>query len=282
MITDRQTNKVFFSKRLTWYKAWPTIKSVLETNGVDYILMNRTKAIWARDYMPIQVDEDRFVSYVYNPDYLQEDKDTISDWRIIPELPPMGEVIPTNLIIDGGNVVKCEDTVIMTDKVFLENRRLQLSKREVMEELERVFGNVIILPWNITDIWDYCGHTDGMVRHVSGNTVLLNNLCNHPELSWQRKEILDIFRERGIDCVELDYGSGYHGINDWAYLNFLQVGDTVFMPTVDKPETDTKAMEQLSSIYKCKVIPVPMLSIVKANGKYGGGALNCISWNIRT
>ena len=275
MITDRQTNKVFFSKRLTCYKAWPTIKSVLETNGVDYILMNRTKAIWARDYMPIQVEKDRFVSYVYNPDYLQEDKDTISDWRIIPELPPMGEVIPTNLIIDGGNVVKCEDKVIMTDKVFLENRRLQLSKREVMDERHHP-------SLEYSDIWDYCGHTDGMVRHVSGNTVLLNNLCNHPELSWQRKEILDIFRERGIDCVELDYGSGYHGINDWAYLNFLQVGDTVFMPTVDKPETDTKAMEQLSSIYKCKVIPVPMLSIVKANGKYGGGALNCISWNIRT
>ena len=116
MITDRQTNKVFFSKRLTWYKAWPTIKSALEANGVGYILMNRTKAIWARDYMPIQVEKDRFVSYVYKPDYLQEDKNTISDWRIIPELPPMGEVIPTNLIIDGGNVVKCEDKVIMTDR----------------------------------------------------------------------------------------------------------------------------------------------------------------------
>lgn len=46
----------------------------------------------------------------------------------------MLEIIPTKLIIDGGNVIKCSDKVIMTDKVFLENRKLQYSQKEVMEE----------------------------------------------------------------------------------------------------------------------------------------------------
>ena len=94
------------------------------------------------------------------------------------------------------------------------------------------------------------------------------------------KEIKSILKEHNLRYEQLDYGEGYHGINDWAYLNFLQVGNMILMPTVEKPDVDAKAQKQLESIFKCEVIPVPLLSIVKANGKYGGGALNCISWNI--
>ncbi len=281
MITNRETNKVYFSKRLTWYKAWPTLKAALEAHEVDYALLDGTRDKWARDYMPVQIGKDRFVSYVYNPDYLQEDKDLITDWKQIGNLPPMQEVVETKLIIDGGNVVKCRDFVLMTDKVFLENRRIGLSRYEVTEELERLFGTVVILPWNISDEWDFCGHTDGMVRCIEGNRVLLNNFRNHLESAWQHKKIVRILKEKGIGYEELDYGPGYHGINDWAYLNFLQVGGVIFMPTVEKPDVDEKAAEQLAAIYGCEVVPVPFLSVVKANGKYGGGALNCVSWNIR-
>lgn len=282
MITDSNTNKVFFSKRLTWYKVWPGLKTAFEEHGVNYTLLEGTRDIWARDYMPIQVGEDRFVSFVYNPDYLQFDKHRITDWSLIPNLDLKGEVISTQLILDGGNIIKCRDYVIMTDKVFLENARSGLSRDEVWDELRRIFGDVVILPWNKEDKWDFCGHADGMVRFVDGNTVLLNNLCNHSESSLQREKILTIFKDKGIKCLELDYGTDYHGVNDWAYLNFLQVGDLIFMPTIDLPDVDDVAAEQLASIYGSKVVPIPFLSVVKANGKYGGGALNCVSWNIWT
>lgn len=164
MVTDNQTNKVYFSKRLTWYKCWKELSRILDETGIYYDLLENTNDKWVRDYMPIQLEKDKFVSYVYNPDYLQEDKKSITIWSEITNLPSMLEIIPTKLIIDGGNVIKCSDKVIMTDKVFLENRRLQYSKQEVMEELERLFGNVIIIPWNIQDEWDFCGHSDGMIR----------------------------------------------------------------------------------------------------------------------
>ena len=124
-------------------------------------------------------------------------------------------------------------------------------------------------------------HADGLVRQVEGNTVLLNNLCNHEGASKHRERNLEVFRERGIEYIELDYGPGYHGVNDWAYLNFLRVGDIIFMPTIERPDVDGEALRQLSAIYGCKVVPVPFLSVVKANGKYGGGALNCVSWTVR-
>lgn len=73
MIIDNQTNKVYFSKRLTWYKCWKELSRILDETGIDYDLLENTNDKWARDYMPIQLEKDKFVSYVYNPDYLQED-----------------------------------------------------------------------------------------------------------------------------------------------------------------------------------------------------------------
>ena len=146
--------------------------------------------------------------------------------------------------------------------------------------MERIFGNVVFIPWNYKDEWDFCGHADGMVRFIDKDYVLLNNFCDHPNDIWLRDEIVQVLKEHHIGFTELHYDVKCHGVNDWAYLNFLQVGNKIFMPTVEKPDVDAKAQKQLESIYRCEVIPVPLLSIVKANGKYGGGALNCISWNI--
>ena len=238
MITDWQTNMVYFSKRLTWSKVWPGLKVVLEENSVRYGFLDSTRDKWARDYMPIQIAKDCFVSYVYDPDYLQEDRNLITRLEEIRSIPNINLGQSTHLIIDGGNVVKGDDFVVMTDKVFIENERINVSRRDVLEELERLFGNVVIIPWDRKDEWDFCGHADGMVRHIRGRKVLLNNFCNHPEKEGLRKAILEALSEKGIDCEELDYGPGYHGVNDWAYLNFLQVGDVMFMPTVERPKED--------------------------------------------
>ena len=280
IITDIETNKVYFSKRLTWYKCWKELRRILVEAKIDFDLLENTNDKWTRDYMPIQVEKSKFVSYVYNPDYLQseDDKKSITIWSNIPNLPPMSEIVDTKLIIDGGNVIKCSDKVIMTNKIYTENPGL--TERQVIEELERLFGNIVIIPWNYNDEWDFCGHADGMVRFIDKDYVLLNNFCDHPSDIWLLNEIKKVLRDKHIGFHELHYDVKYHGINDWAYLNFLQVGNKILMPTVEKEE-DELAIKQLSDIYSdYEIIPVPLLSIVKANGKYGGGALNCISWNI--
>ena len=66
--------KVFFSQHLTAYSCWTNIKQALEENGIAYGLLPNTKDIWARDYMPAY-SNGHYVSYVYNPDYLQNEKD---------------------------------------------------------------------------------------------------------------------------------------------------------------------------------------------------------------
>ena len=78
MITDNLTTVVYFSDLLP--KKCPTlnqhISEVLEANRIPYAYLSETKDIWCRDFMPIQIAEDRFVSYKY----------TVSVFKPIPKL----------------------------------------------------------------------------------------------------------------------------------------------------------------------------------------------------
>jgi len=73
MITDSQTNKLYLAdclpeKQPAFYSRF---KSVLEKCNILPEFLPNTKDIWVKDYMPIQIDTNSFVQFVYNPDYLQ-------------------------------------------------------------------------------------------------------------------------------------------------------------------------------------------------------------------
>ncbi|WP_010662372.1 hypothetical protein [Marinilabilia salmonicolor] len=72
MINDENTNKLYLADTLpakypAFYKEF---SELLEKCGMDHQLLNGTKDIWARDYMPIQVEKNRLVKFQYTPDYL--------------------------------------------------------------------------------------------------------------------------------------------------------------------------------------------------------------------
>ena len=78
--------------------------------------------------------------------------------------------------------------------------------------------------------------------------------------------------------MELHYDMPRPSKQSWAYLNFLQVNNCIFVPGLNLRE-DEIAIEQIQGYYPHhKVVLVPdCLSLVR-----DGGALNCISWNIKT
>jgi agmatine deiminase len=57
MITDQETNKVFFSEYLKAYKCRKSIEAALNEQNIQFELLPTTKDIWVRDFMPIQIDE---------------------------------------------------------------------------------------------------------------------------------------------------------------------------------------------------------------------------------
>ena len=104
-------------------------------------LLSDTRDYWVRDFMPIQLSPDAYLQYVYTPDYLRDSAAYRTDGAVCFEklnLPDV-RVTKTDVVLDGGNVIKCEDSVIMTDKIFYENRNYD--KVVLMNELERCFGS---------------------------------------------------------------------------------------------------------------------------------------------
>ena len=118
---------VFFSDLLSQKcpVLFRSITDTLKEHNIAYGILDNTKDIWCRDYMPIQTEDGRLIYYLYNPDYLQTPyyRRTITDINSIESLKGISgkSIHPLDLVIDGGNVVVCGDKVVMTEKVFAEN-----------------------------------------------------------------------------------------------------------------------------------------------------------------
>ena len=279
MITDNLTTAVFFSSLLP--KKCPILNAhlvdTLQKHRVQYALLSGTKDIWCRDFMPIQIDENHFVFYKYTPDYLQDEiglriqtnpEDVFqTESNNLRHLLPQSSTI--DLVLDGGNVVKRGNKIVMTDKVFVENKDKSHSKvRQLLEEAFRC--EIVFLPWDEHE--DY-GHCDGIIHYLDDNRVMMTNYDDFDKTFAQ--DFLRIL-EKHFDVITLKYNVNRKHERSWSYINFLQVGNLILVPQLGIPE-DEQALEQISkALPNCKVVGIPALEAVRR-----GGALNCISWNIK-
>ena len=280
MITDNLTTRVYFSSILP--EKCPVLNAhiieALQKRGIPYAYLSGTKDIWCRDFMPIQIEEDRFVFYKYTPNYLrdkyglQRQTNPIEVFQTEANqlLPIMQKALSLDLVLDGGNVVKCGDKIVMTDKVFVENK--DKSATEVQRLLEETFRcEVIFIPWDSKG--EPYGHSDGIIHYLGDNRVLMTN---YPDFDKTlARDYLRIL-EKHFDVTTLKYDVNITDKYSWSYINFLQVGHLVLVPQLGIRE-DEQALEQISNVMSdCDVIGIPAKEAVRR-----GGALNCISWNIK-
>ena len=278
MTTDNLTNTVYFSDHLP--KKCPIlnqhIAEAFEGNGIRYAYLSETKDIWCRDFMPIQIDEDSFVFYKYTPDYLQDPKyirlqtNTEEVFRAgVNRLEHLLQnAITIDLVVDGGNLVKCSDTIVMTEKVFAENKDKTHAKVEkILKDAFRC--DILFLPWDRKETF---GHSDGIVHYAGDGKILLTNYDDSSLYYFRR------FRkalEKHFEIIPLKYATPRPHARSWAYINFLQVGKLVLVPQLGLEE-DEQALAQIAdALIGCKVIGIPALEAVRR-----GGGLNCISWNV--
>lgn len=276
-MVDSLTDTVFFSDLLpercpTMYQS---LDKILRENDIDHRLLRHTKDIWCRDYMPIQTSGKSFVFYKYNPDYLQTKyyKRTITNVDRVGNIECLrqdGEVFDLDLVIDGGNVVRCDDKIVMTEKVFFENK--DKSRNEVQRLLEEAFEcDIVFLPWDRKEIF---GHSDGIVHYVGDNRVLMTNYADFD--AAKSNKILNLL-EKHVEVIPLRYNVKRKHERSWAYINFLQIGNLVLVPQLGIPEDEQALLQIRDAMPRCKVMGVPALEAVRK-----GGALNCISWNVAT
>ena len=279
MITDNLTTRVYFSSLLSEKCSVLNVHIIkaLQKQGIPYAYLSETKDIWCRDFMPIQIEEDRFVFYKYTPNYLrdkyglqlQTNPIEVFQTEANQLLPILQKALSLDLVLDGGNVVKCGNKIVMADKVFLENK--DKSQTEVQRLLEEAFRcDIVFLPWDKRERY---GHSDGIIHYLGDNRVLMTN---YPD--FDNTLALDYLRilEKHFDVITLKYNVKRKHERSWSYINFLQVGHLVLVPQLGIPE-DEQALEQISAVMPaCEVVGIPALEAVRR-----GGALNCISWNIK-
>ena len=272
MITYFETNKVYFAKGMTtirYVEAEKCLLALLHNKNVKWDFLPRTSSplhIWARDYMPIQVNKDKFVRFCYNPDYLQNSPEYKPKTSAI--LSGLGlQVLDSDIILDGGNVISCGDKVIMTDKIIRENPRY--SKNELVDTLTKLLeAEIVLIP---EDVYEEYGHADGMVRYMGEDRVLLNNYIDFDKSL--RMKLLYALKPH-FDIVELHYDSFTD--KSWAYINFLHIGRYIFVPMFED-KLSKMALGQIAEAFpQCECHPVGNCdNIIK-----DGGALNCISWSV--
>ena len=281
MIYDRNTNIVYLSKWLMDNDEghpdfFHRLTSLLSDVGIQWELLKYTNDYWARDYMPIQLEDNVFIKYEYYPDYLlktDEVKKTITNSSRTCKCLGI-RYKETDIIIDGGNVVPCGDYIVMTKKVFAENNCAD-NDPMLLKRLEDVFGHkIIIIPWHKTK-WDEYGHSDGLIKYAGGNRILMSN---HREAEpKEAAAIRSILEDYGFEVTELSFNvkRPSPGCN-WAYINFLQVGNIIIMPEFRIAE-DKQAKEQIKQMFpECTIYGIRMNEIVPE-----GGALHCLTWNIK-
>lgn len=277
MITDFQCNVVYLSSRLQGLcpKTYARLILAFQKYGVEYRHLTDTNAIWCRDYMPVQMAENVFCGFTYDPDYLHDSEEllvTRTDGNLLcrglgfevkqPSVP---------LILDGGNVIRCGHKIIMVEKVFKENGYPSDILKQAIEE--HFMAELIILPWDQEEIY---GHADGLVRYIGHDRVLITNYDRFDKQFT--RNIIDILQQHFTEVVKLEYNIQRQHKHNWAYINWLQTENVLLIPSFGYPE-DEQAFEQITSLmpmYKECAELIDASDLIRYEG-----CLNCASWTIR-
>ncbi|WP_161889564.1 agmatine deiminase family protein [Pontibacter russatus] len=278
MIRDNQTNFVYIADTLQ--NKYPNFSkefvSKLNENAIGHGILPNTKDVWAVDYMPIQVSEKKFVRFSYKPDYLIQYKKwarTISDVDAICEKIGI-RTIKSDIVIDGGNISRWDDKILMTTKVFIENKKMpELQLIQELKELLEI-NEIYFVP---VEKGDWLGHIDGMARFIDSQTVLVNNYQNEEKSGYinfltalyNSKFQWKAFPFNPYKNTEPDDATG-------VYLNYLEMEKILFLPIFGLLTDDEAVRRAKETFPGKKIVPVKSNEPARDNG-----IINCLTWNIR-
>ena len=251
--------------------------AALEASGVKYDLLPNTRDIWMRDFMPIRRKDGKYISFRYEPAYLNYAFQLRTDFRkdISGQFwtfdPDYNNVIYSDINLDGGNVVfsPSRKTVIISERVFAENPHCE--QDELIQQLEELLMAKVILIPALPPAEDMTGHVDGMVRFLDEHTVIGNDV---PEDNRLEQEIKTILEQHDLRVIVFPYYDSPGISAEGCYLNYLETYDHIFLPVFGN-DMDQKAIQMANEIFSKQVVPVRIHEIAKE-----GGCLNCISWEI--
>lgn len=278
MIIDCQINTVYFSSQTqeVFPEEFKKLTTLIELEGYQVGLLAEADDFYCRDFMPVQVEKNDFVQFVFRPAayFNRKDYRHISNPVYIELFNSLPQPRYSPLILDGGNVIKWKDKVIITNRVIKDNLYQYPSEEAIIERLE------FDLKCKVLFIHEYpeeaTGHADGLIRFIDSNTVFINEADPRFE-EWESNFRADL-KNYGLKYIELPCPmEDEKDTADGLYINYLQVGKLLIVPQFGIRETDSAAV----AIIKRNVDDDFKIVTINANwiAKYGG-VLNCSSWGI--
>ena len=227
--------------------------------------------------MPVQVAENNFVQFVFRPkSYFEQNQYAeITNPVLVGLVNSLDTSRYSPLILDGGNVIKANDKVIVTDRVFKDNLYQFGSEAAILAQLEKDLKcKVIIIPEYPNEL---TGHADGLIRFIDDDTVFINETYAETEKVWLRK-FLRALTENNLLHIKLPCPmTGKQITADGLYINYLHVGDLIIVPQF-KMKEDKTALQTFKEVFggKYSVVPFDARWIAKY-----GGVFNCASWTVK-
>lgn len=268
-------------------KAFPSTK-------VKLFEYSSVRDIWIRDFAPFLIIDSIAYKGIYNPSYFMEtnrktsfldDEKTIFYYasfddnvgRKIAE--QLGFIVRNvSITIDGGNFIHNGSGIgITTNRIVSENESMSI--QEINDFFKENFGikKLIILP---VEPGDETGHIDGMVRFIDSNTVIVaeyeqdykegHDFMNKiAKLLSSEFNVVRVLNETPKPQSPDEFVSAFGN-----YINFLQVGNTIFLPQYGIIDKDKAAIQILEKYFKVVSVKKDIDKLSKL-----GGVLNCITWN---
>ena len=267
---------IYFSSLLqtnpTYKPAADRLFAALYAAGVEYQLIDGTHDIWLRDFMPVQIRDGSFVSFRYEPSYLENEPQLRTNFKSDLSLQFSFSVTYSDINLDGGNVVlsPSKEQAIISNRILTENPNY--TQAELIKTLEQQLKAQVILIPSLKKKNDMTGHADGMVRFVNENTVIGNYV---PSKKGLEQRIQSVLQGYGIDVIDFPYFSSSNDSAVGCYLNFLETERHIFLPVFGN-ELDGKAIASAKGIFTKMIVPININEIAKE-----GGVLNCISWETK-
>ncbi len=228
--------------------------------------------------MPVQVAEDDFVQFVFRPKAYFKPEEYIGITN--PVLVELMNRLPrprySPLILDGSNVMKAENKVIIIDRVIKDNN-YQFTEAEIITQLEKDLQcRVIIIPEYPKEL---TGHADGLIRFIDDNTVFISDTRSEPEKKWLQ-EFLGILKENNLTTVELPCPMDLEqSTAEGLYINYLQIGNLVVVPQFNLKKEDANTLAIIKEVFNINysLVPFDARRIAKDEG-----VLNCESWTVKS
>lgn len=277
MSFDSEANLVFISDQLEPRHPLlvDRLRGILGDHGIPLRIIRGTKDLWCRDYMPVQVAPGQFVQFQYSPDYLIGYEDTITNLDDIDPIPEIVSCLHSEVVLDGGNVVRWGNRAVVTDKVFRENPAV---RREILLDLLRNqlrVNDVIVIPQEPGDV---IGHADGIVRFLDAENVFVNDYSEVDPPFGRRLQ--SVLRRAGLNRVELPYcpeDEETDGIPSaiGCYANFLMIRGLAILPTFGGPADNAAKQVLVERAQHFAIESIDCTDLARE-----GGVLNCVTWTI--